>query len=217
MDLKRYSLKSFLRGGAAALAIVPLIATSAFAGEPQGSRMAPTDAQIAAANAAAPHVKTPLGVNDQNTTTPIKHVIIITGENRSFDHVYATYKAPSGDKVLNLLSEGIVLANGKPGKNFALAVQNTASVTTNFSIAPNQTGAYVRMPATNLNYTPNQQTYTSAPFISVPVAAKYDYGLLPTDLVDATTGASGLPYQTIDTRITNVTICSPDRSNCLQA
>jgi phospholipase C len=27
---------------------------------------------------------------DDNTTTPIKHVIVIIGENRSFDHVFAT-------------------------------------------------------------------------------------------------------------------------------
>ena len=29
--------------------------------------------------------------NDAKTTTPIKHVIVIIGENRSFDHVFATY------------------------------------------------------------------------------------------------------------------------------
>jgi phospholipase C len=45
--------------------------------------------------------------NDQNTTTPIKHVIVIIGENRSFDHVFATYEPKSGQKVWNLLSEGI--------------------------------------------------------------------------------------------------------------
>ena len=28
---------------------------------------------------------------DHETTTPIKHVIVIIGENRSFDHVFATY------------------------------------------------------------------------------------------------------------------------------
>ena len=28
------------------------------------------------------------GTNDQNTTTPVKHVIVIYGENRSFDHLY---------------------------------------------------------------------------------------------------------------------------------
>ncbi len=29
---------------------------------------------------------------DTQTRTPIKHVIVIIGENRSFDHVFATYK-----------------------------------------------------------------------------------------------------------------------------
>ena len=28
---------------------------------------------------------------DNDTTTPIKHLIVIIGENRSFDHVFATY------------------------------------------------------------------------------------------------------------------------------
>jgi len=28
---------------------------------------------------------------DARTATPIKHLIIIIGENRSFDHVFATY------------------------------------------------------------------------------------------------------------------------------
>ena len=55
-----------------------------------------------------------------NTATPIKHVIIIVGENRSFDHLFATYKPKSrNEKVLNLLSEGIVNADGSPGPNFA--------------------------------------------------------------------------------------------------
>src|SRR5262244_4180061 len=54
------------------------------------------------------------------TATPIKHVIIIVGENRSFDHLFATYVAKSRDeKVLNLLSQGIVNADGSPGRNFA--------------------------------------------------------------------------------------------------
>ena len=37
----------------------------------------------------------PLGPNDDNTKTPIKHVIVIYGENRSFDHLFATYVSPS--------------------------------------------------------------------------------------------------------------------------
>ena len=52
--------------------------------------------------------------NDSKTTTPIKHVIVIIGENRSFDHVFATYVPKGNQKVWNLLSEGIVKADGTP-------------------------------------------------------------------------------------------------------
>src|ERR1700754_830255 len=44
--------------------------------------------------------------NDDRTNTPIKHVILLIGENRTFDHVYATYTPPKGQSVHNLLSEG---------------------------------------------------------------------------------------------------------------
>jgi phospholipase C len=47
------------------------------------------------------------------TATPIKHVIIIVGENRSFDHLFATYVPKDRhERVLNLLSEGIITAEG---------------------------------------------------------------------------------------------------------
>ena len=45
---------------------------------------------------------------DNTTQTPIKHVIVIIGENRSFDHVFATYAPPTGQTVSNLLSKGII-------------------------------------------------------------------------------------------------------------
>ena len=61
------------------------------------------------------------------TATPIKHVVVVIGENRSFDHVYATYVPQGGQAVLNLLSEGIVQADGSPGPNFAAARQFTTS------------------------------------------------------------------------------------------
>lgn len=58
------------------------------------------------------------------TSTPIKHVIIIVGENRSFDHLFATYQPRSrSENVLNLLSEGIINADGTAGPNFAKAHQ----------------------------------------------------------------------------------------------
>ena len=59
-------------------------------------------------------------------TTPIQHVIVIIGENRSFDHVYGTYVPAAGQTVSNLLSKGIVTKTGKPGPNFALTTQNSA-------------------------------------------------------------------------------------------
>src|ERR1039458_4462376 len=34
---------------------------------------------------------------ETNTTTPIKHVIVIIGENRTFDHIFATYQPTSSD------------------------------------------------------------------------------------------------------------------------
>src|SRR6202451_3311458 len=65
--------------------------------------------------------------SDGRTQTPIKHVIVIIGENRSFDHVFATYVPKRGQTVRNLLSEGIVNADGTPGPNFAKAEQNAAT------------------------------------------------------------------------------------------
>jgi phospholipase C len=61
------------------------------------------------------------------TTSPIKHVIVIIGENRSFDHVFATYvpKKP-GETVKNLLSEGIINKEGQPGWGWWAAHQDAA-------------------------------------------------------------------------------------------
>ena len=64
--------------------------------------------------------------NHTRTRTPIKHVIVIIGENRSFDHVYATYKSPSGDFVSNLLSKGIITEDGTPGPKYAKATTLSA-------------------------------------------------------------------------------------------
>src|SRR5580700_11105463 len=61
---------------------------------------------------------------DNETTTPIKHVIVIIGENRTFDHVFATYEPKKKQTVWNLLSQGIINADGTPGPNFSKAVQS---------------------------------------------------------------------------------------------
>jgi phospholipase C len=67
--------------------------------------------------------------DEHATRTPIKHVIIIVGENRTFDHLFATYKPKAGETVNNLLSEGIITESGAPGPNYALAHQYSANVT----------------------------------------------------------------------------------------
>ncbi|HEY2445193.1 MAG TPA: alkaline phosphatase family protein [Rhizomicrobium sp.] len=204
MQPTRPSFKAHLRSGVAGLAALPMISTAAFAvatfpGEKPVNAEAAPPAHIAVAK-----VKTPRGKNDDNTTTPIKHVIIIVGENRSFDHLYATYVSPSGDSVRNLLSEGIVNADGTPGPNFPKARQKQASDTTTYSVGPTIAGPYHKLPPPNLAFTPEYTSYAGAPWVNTKVAAEYDYGLLPKQLDAVTGGASGLPQKTIDTRIANV-------------
>jgi phospholipase C len=77
------------------------------------------------------------------TRTPIKHVIVIIGENRSFDHVFATYAPKSGETINNLLSEGIVQLdankNATPGPNFDKAQQFAANSGDTFLLSPPKT------------------------------------------------------------------------------
>ena len=71
------------------------------------------------------------------TTTPIKHLIVVVGENVTFDTLYGTYVPPRGQSIYNLVSQGIVKPDGTPGANYAKAVQRQAS---------NDTGAYTLTP-----------------------------------------------------------------------
>ena len=64
---------------------------------------------------------------DLATHTPIKHVIIIIGENWSFDSIFATYQPKSGQTVRNLLSEGIVKPDGTPGASYSKSTQSSAT------------------------------------------------------------------------------------------
>jgi phospholipase C len=142
--------------------------------------------------------------NDGKTTSPIKHVIIIIGENRSFDHVFATYVPKSGQTVDNLLSKGIVNADGTPGKNYALSAQNSAVDSAGpFSISPSGKAAYTSIP-TPLTGGPEFATAAAAPFLSLSVATTAETGLFPTYDFDLLTGATGLPGKTPDDRINNI-------------
>jgi phospholipase C len=90
----------------------------------------------------------PFGPNSRDlvTHTPIKHVIIIIGENRTFDNVFATYAPKSSDTVWNLLSEGIVKADGTPGASYSKGLQSSGSGFGAYKLAPAKT-PYVTLPA----------------------------------------------------------------------
>src|SRR5215471_8200945 len=52
------------------------------------------------------------------TATPIKHVIVLIAENRSFDHIFGVYKPADSQRIDSLLSRGIVNEDGTPYFNF---------------------------------------------------------------------------------------------------
>jgi phospholipase C len=144
------------------------------------------------------------GSRDADTRSPIKHVMVIIGENRTFDHVYATYTPKHEQRIWNLLSEGIVNADGTPGPNFARAVQKNATTTSSvFQPAPTVKTPYTTLP-TVLAGGPK------TPYVpTVAEAAVAENGLLPGDLVELTTGGTGLAHGVPDTRLTNYATLPP--------
>jgi phospholipase C len=145
----------------------------------------------------------PLQTNDDNTTTPIKHVIVIYGENRSFDHLFATYQPKAGETIRNLLSEGIVNADGTPGDNADQATQFRATDTDTFQIAPTKTGPFATLPPLNAGG-PKTNSDTSPPFNTYAEAQNATTDLYPRDLKLLLTGATGLASGALDTRLANV-------------
>jgi phospholipase C len=102
--------------------------------------------------------------NDHSRTqTPIKHVIVLIGENRAFDHIFATYVPKSEDSVSNLLSKGIINADGTPGKHFDKAAQFQAvpPFSTKFfiSLDNGEKAPYQILPVPTLNTAPNATTF----------------------------------------------------------
>jgi phospholipase C len=146
--------------------------------------------------------------NSNNTKTPIKHVIVIIGENRTFDHVFATYQPKAGEHVDNLLSKGIVKADGTPGPKFFKAAQSSAVDDDDdlFQLSPSNKAEYSVLPTPLTDGTPTSASDTSpAPFKTIAAAKKFENGLPEDYYVFLTTGASGLPHKVPDTRIPNVT------------
>ncbi|HQT25263.1 MAG TPA: alkaline phosphatase family protein, partial [Burkholderiales bacterium] len=84
--------------------------------------------------------------------TPIRHVIVIIGENHTFDNVFGAYQPKRRQVIRNLLSEGIINADGTPGPNFSKAVQNQASVLNRYSLEPAGTQPYAFLPQPQTTY-----------------------------------------------------------------
>jgi phospholipase C len=135
------------------------------------------------------------------TKTPIQHVIIIVGENRTFDHLFGTYIPPKGQTVRNLLSDGIVVASGQPGPQSFIANQYQASDTSMYSISPTLTSPYATLPQPKVGnpttYPP--QTTGQAPFATAELAGSIEPDLLPIDDWRLTVGGTGIP-RGFDTR-----------------
>jgi phospholipase C len=137
--------------------------------------------------------------------TPIQHVIVIIGENRTFDHVYGTFKPKHGQTVANLLSKGIVNANGTPGINYGLSAQYSAVDSGSFENSPGSKFAYTNIPAPETGGAPTAASDTSpAPFVTLSLAELAEPGLFPSYNKYLLTGATGLAHSIPDTRIPNV-------------
>jgi phospholipase C len=147
--------------------------------------------------------------NSAKTASPIKHVIILIGENRGLDHTFGVYQ-PKGKNqtIANLLSKGIVNEDGSPGPNFSSVKQ--------FSVA-GQPAYYIGapgiaktpfsptnvMPQPNTNGAPSAQSATGGPFQTV-AQASVEKDIDPSDLEILTTGATNLPNGVNDTRVPGV-------------
>ena len=159
--------------------------------------------QLAIGSAFAAPLSNSQPSRDDDTSSPIKHVIVIVGENRSFDHVFATYVPKKGETVWNLLSEGIVKSDGTPGPNFAKGEQDAAK-----DQAPD---AFLLSPAKD----DFQGAVLPAPLVGGPTdsyitndslsLARQSENGLPADYYGyLVTGGTGLTSKTPDVRIKNV-------------
>ncbi|HEY2464796.1 MAG TPA: alkaline phosphatase family protein [Steroidobacteraceae bacterium] len=146
------------------------------------------------------------------TESPIKHVIILIGENRGTDHTFGVYN-PRGkhQTISNILSKGIVNKDGTPGPNFALAQQFSVAPQPAYYIGAPKTAKtlYVsnQMPQPNTNGAPSAQGTAGAPFTPAFLAAAAGLDPSPdftanTDTI-LTTGFTGLANNSVDSRIPN--------------
>jgi phospholipase C len=145
---------------------------------------------------------------DNDTSSPIKHVIVIIGENRSFDHVFATYVPKKGESVWNLLSGKIINADGTPGPNYSRSEQWAAydEAPDAFTLTPVKTTFPGNVLPAPLN---GGATDSYIPDDSLTLAMQSENGL-PADYYGyLVTGGTGLKGKVPDTRIKGVTSTGP--------
>ena len=151
------------------------------------------------------------GVDQIVTTTPIKHIIYIVGENRSFDNIYATYQPKKGQTIWNLLSQKIMNADGTAGKKFALGQQFQATSNNGqFLLSPLAKQAYTFLPVPTINAAQPEGVGLEFGIVNaqgVPTAAfpEGDPAIPPADQITLATGGTGsIPKNGADTRIPGV-------------
>ncbi|MGA2133385.1 MAG: alkaline phosphatase family protein [Bryobacteraceae bacterium] len=146
---------------------------------------------------------------EPQTVTPIKHVILIIGENRTFDHIFATYVPPKGETVNNLLSEGIINADGAPGPNYSLAAQYSADVTNSpdYQPSPSNKSLYSTLPAPLAGGPSNVCTNNGV--CTLEEAESSEDGLPIEFYPFMLSGGTGLTNGTPDSRITGVSQSAP--------
>jgi phospholipase C len=141
-------------------------------------------------------------------------VIVIIGENRSFDHVFATYVPQPGQTVKNLLSEGIVNADGTPGPNFEKAHQLSATDTDTFLLSPPKQkfpndvlpAPLAGGPKAANGYFSGTAPCPGQPTLTAVQCAEVSESGLPTNYyASLASGGTGVTSKTPDTRIAKVT------------
>src|ERR1700683_287218 len=134
---------------------------------------------LVAAMVAGPVLTPVANAADAKTTTPIKHIVIIFGENRSFDHYFGTYPNalnPAGEPVFNALP-GTPTVNGLSN---ALLTNNPNLNPANGSGAANP----FRLDRSQANTQDMSHDYT-------PEQLAFDGGAM--DLFPLNTGSAGPP------------------------
>ncbi|MBV9010213.1 MAG: alkaline phosphatase family protein [Verrucomicrobia bacterium] len=125
-----------------------------------------------------------------NPRSPIRHLIVVVGENRSFDNVFGTYMPAGSQTVWNLLSQGIVQNTGEPGTKVAVAAQQQATDSGTYQLSPAQSGPFALLPqpSTTLDALELPPCYLD------PLAFCSDIGLDPTTQGLLKAKGSGQPF-----------------------